>query len=338
MILANGHSTQYLTDLTDGKIPMGLGLGCELDLHLRFKFQQLNFFLGHDNVGKSYFMKWYFLALATQHGLTFTLFMDEDYHGRVMRDLIQMYTAKDYRALTHKEVRRAEMKIESLFKFIDNSKRYEPKELTDIFLESKTDVLLIDPWNSMKTDLSYGTNYEVLNDLKMITKNENKTIYANLHPHSASGRQGAVYPKDHQWSGQVRLPMKSDAEGGKPFANKADDFVVVHRLTSHPDLWKMTMLEVVKVKDTDTGGKPTLFETPIMLDYNFGHGFLVGMEKRDVIRRPNPPTAKPLPEVKVDAVASFKPDFDNERQLPPKDRINYDVWDGINKSVGYGID
>jgi hypothetical protein len=328
MILPNGHSTQYLSDLTDGKIPMGLGLDCALDDNLRFKRQQLNMFLGHDNVGKSYFMKWYFLALATQHGLNFCLFMDEDYHGRVMRDLIQMYTGNDYKSLTHQQVRRAEMKMEMHFKFIDNSKRYEPKEITDLFLDSKTDVLLIDPWNSLKTDLSYGSNYEVLNDLKMITKNENKTIYCNLHPHSASGRQGAVYPKEHQWSGQVRIPLKSDAEGGKSFANKADDFVVIHRLTSHPDLWMQTMIEVVKVKDTDTGGKPTMFEAPIMLDYNFGRGFLVGENKRDAIKRPTPPTAKPI-EIKPSVILTERHDFDNEKQLPPSDRKNVDVWDDL---------
>jgi hypothetical protein len=333
MILKSGHSTQYLTDYLDGKIKMGLGLDCELDDNLRFKRQQLNMFLGHDNVGKSYFMKWYYLALASQHGLQFCLFMDEDYHGRVMRDLVQMYTGKDFKSLTHKEVRRAEIRLEDWFKFIDNSQRYEPKQITDLFLESQTDVLLIDPWNSLKTDLSYGSNYEVLNDLKMITKNENKTIYANLHPHSASGRQGAVYPKDHQWAGQVRLPLKSDAEGGKAFANKADDFVVIHRLISDPLMWKQTLVEVVKVKDVETGGKPTMFEEPIMLDYNFGRGFLVGKERKDVIKRPTPPTTKPMPETNVDAVASFRFDFDNEKQLPPKDKKEFndpdDIWDTI---------
>jgi hypothetical protein len=333
MILPSGHSSKYLADYKDGKISMGLALGCALDDHLRFKRGQLNMFLGHDNVGKSYFMKWYFLALATIHGLKFTLFMDEDYHGRVMRDLVQMYTGTPFMSLTHQEIRKAEMKLEMHFQFIDNSKRYEPKQVTDLFLETESDVLLIDPWNALKMDMSYGDNYNVLNELKMITKTLDKSIYVNLHPTSASGRLGAVYPKDHQWSGQVRLPLKSDAEGGKAFANKADDFVVIHRLISHPDMWKHTLVEVVKVKDVDTGGKPTLFETPVMLDYNFGCGFLVGQERIDVIKRPTPPTTKPMPETKPDAVASFKPDFDNEKQLPPTDKKVFndpdDIWDTI---------
>jgi hypothetical protein len=347
MILPAGHSTKYLADYRDGKIAMGLGLDCELDNHLRFKRGQLNMFLGHDNVGKSYFMKWYFLALATNHGLTFCLFMDEDYHGKVMRDLVQMYTGKSFMDLHHKEIRRAEMKLEMHFKFIDNQKRYEPKEITSLFLDSDSDVLLIDPWNALKMDLTYGDNYNVLNELKMITKNTNKTIYVNLHPNSASGRLGAVYPKDHIWAGQVRLPLKSDAEGGKAFANKADDFVVIHRLISHPDMWMKTLVEVVKVKDVDTGGKPTLFETPVLLDYNFGRGFLVGSSRKDVIKRPEvkqakieekpvveeKPNLEPTQDLKNDfqSMAAFRPDFDN--QLPLSDRL--DPWDELNTKAGF---
>lgn len=283
MILNNGHSTRFLTDYRDGKIPFGLELGCKLDEHLVYKHNQLNIFLGHDNVGKSYFQLWYFLALATNHGLKFCLFMDENSSGKVMRDLIQMYTAKKFMELTHKEIRRAELKLEDYFKFIDNRKRYEPKELIDLFIQSKTNCLLIDPWNALKSDLSYSSNYDILNELKLVTKQENYSIYINAHPTSASGRMGAVYPNDHQWFGQVRIPLKSDIEGGKAFANKADDFVVIHRLVSHQDLWRFTLLEIVKVKDTDTGGKPTMYEQPIFLDYNFGKGLLINGV--DVIKR-----------------------------------------------------
>jgi hypothetical protein len=70
-------------------------------------------------------------------------------------------------------------------------------------------------------------------------------------------------------------PLKSDIEGGKAFPNKADDFIVVHRLPQHPDMWMYTMVEVLKVKDTDTGGKCTRLDVPILLDYNFGLGFKI---------------------------------------------------------------
>lgn len=283
MILNNGHSTQFLKDYRDGNIPFGLKLGCKLDEHLVYKHNQLNIFLGHDNVGKSYFQLWYFLALATNHDLKFCLFMDENSSGKVMRDLIQMYTAKKFMELTHKEIRRAEVKLENYFTFIDNTRRYEIKEVTDLFLKSGADCLLIDPFNALKTELTYSSNYEVLNELKLITKQSNYSIFINAHPVSATGRLSATYPKEHEWNGQVRIPLKSDIEGGKAFANKADDFIVIHRLISHEQLWMFTLLEVVKIKDTDTGGKPTFYEKPLFLNYNFGKGFLI--DGVDVIKR-----------------------------------------------------
>lgn len=291
MILNNGHSTQYLNDYLDGKIPTGLKLGCDLDDYYVHKQGQLNIILGHDNVGKTYFLEWYFLALATNHDLKFCLFMDENYQGKVMRDLIQMYAGKKFMELSYNDVRKYETILEQNFKFVDNTKRYTPHELLNIFDKAECDVHLIDPFNGLKTPMSYSSNYDVLNDLKHFTK-EGKTIYINAHPSSASGRRSAVYPEKHGWSGHVMPPLKSDIEGGKAFANKADDFLVVHRLTQHPDLWNYTMVEVTKIKDTDTGGKPTMLNEPMMLDYNFGLGFVI--RGKDVIKRLSSPSTKAI--------------------------------------------
>jgi hypothetical protein len=328
MILNNGHSTQFLNDYRNGKIPFGLKLNCALDEYLVYKHNQLNIFLGHDNVGKTYFQLWYFLALATNHDLTFCLFCDENSAGKIMRDLVQMYSNKPFMDLNHKEIRRAELKIEHHFKFIDNTKRYEPNQVIDLYLKSDCTTLLIDPWNSLKTDLSYSSNYDVLNDLKMVTKEGKHSIFVNAHPTSASGRLGAVYPKDHNWKGQVRIPFKSDIEGGKAFANKADDFVVIHRLTSHPELWHFTMIEVAKIKDTDTGGKPTFADTPIMLDYNFGMGLTCNGV--DVIKRPAAFQTKILPKQPTEDLNKFKNiNFDIENGIDKDDRFS--IWDTIKK-------
>ena len=291
MILNNGHSTKYLNDYLEGKVPSGLKLGCDLDDYYVHKQGQLNIILGHDNVGKTYFLEWYFLALATNHDLKFCLFMDENYQGKVMRDLIQMYAGKKFMELSYNDVRKYETILEQNFKFVDNTKRYTPDELLNIFNKAECDVHLIDPFNGLKTPMSYSSNYDVLNDLKHFTK-EGKTIYINAHPSSASGRRSAVYPEKHGWSGHVMPPLKSDIEGGKAFANKADDFLVVHRLTQHPDLWNYTMVEVTKIKDTDTGGKPTMLNEPMMLDYNFGLGFVI--RGKDVIKRLSSPSTKAI--------------------------------------------
>jgi hypothetical protein len=284
MILKDGHSTKYLEDYKNGLIPVGKGLGCQLDEFLLWKDSQLNLILGHDNVGKTYFIEWYFLANAVNNSLTSTIFMDENYHGKVMRDLVQIYTGKNFKDLHYREIRKAEMTLQCFFKFVDNSRRYTPDQMMDVFNESNTDNYLIDPFNALQTEMTYSANYEMLNKFKMFTKT-GKTMYINAHPSSASGRRNAIYPKGNQYAGHVMPPLKSDIEGGKAFPNKADDFIVVHRLPQHAEMWKYTMVEVVKVKDTDTGGKCTRLDVPVLLDYNFGLGFKIN--GIDPIQRPN---------------------------------------------------
>lgn len=302
MILQNGHSSQYLQDYKDGKIKQGLKLGIELDKYFVHKHGQLNIILGHDNVGKSYWIEWYFLALATTHNLKFCLFMDENYHGRIMRDLIQMYAGRPYKDLTYNEIKHHEIIIENNFKFIDNTRRYTPEQLLNIFSDAKCDVNLIDPFNGLDTPMSYSSNYEVLNMIKNFTKS-GQSVYINAHPSSASGRRGAVYSEKHDWSGHVMPPLKSDIEGGKPFNNKADDFLILHRLTQHETFWNKTMVEVVKVKDTDTGGLPTRLNDPVIFDYNKGLGFsCYGI---DSIRRPKYANGKVIKEIEPETNLPF---------------------------------
>lgn len=296
MILSKGHSTQYLKDYKAGRIPMGLGLGCDLDKHLVWKESQFNIILGHDNVGKTYFIEWYFLALATIHGMTFTLFMDENHAGKVFRDLIQMYAGKAFKDINDDELKYYEGVIDVHFKIVDNSKRYTPEELIQVFRDSNTDTYLIDPYNSLKMSMTYTTNYEVLNELKMFCKQTKKTIYMNAHPATASGRRATgTYATGHDFAGHIMPPVKADIEGGKPFGNKADDFIITHRLLKHATMWKYTMLEVDKIKDTDTGGKPTVMDLPILLDYNFGLGFKIN--GKDVIKRTKMPVKITAPSL-----------------------------------------
>ena len=58
MITQEGDCIQYLLDYKDGKIKDGLIIDCDLDEYIRFKPNQLNIILGHDNVGKTYFINW----------------------------------------------------------------------------------------------------------------------------------------------------------------------------------------------------------------------------------------------------------------------------------------
>jgi hypothetical protein len=176
MILKNGHATQYLNDFKEGKITQGLGIGCILDDYIRFKTKQLNIVLGHDNVGKTYFMEWYFLCLAINKGLKITIWAGENSSGQIMRDLIQMYTGKRFSDLSYSELRSAEVTLEYYFQFVDNSKMYKPKDMLDIIDSTECNIGFIDPFTGLDRGMTHSDNYEFLNNTRQFCNQTGKTI------------------------------------------------------------------------------------------------------------------------------------------------------------------
>lgn len=275
MIHKKGSHMQYLLNYKDGKIKMGLGIGTALDEHLRFKPRQLNIILGHDNVGKTYFTTWYFLTLSMHHNIRWCIWSGENNHGQIMRDMIQMLSGTDFKQLSYDEISMYSNRIEQYFDFVDNTQLYKPRDLLKLFSESDAHGCLIDPYTGLDRNMEYSETYRFLNDLRHFCNTTGKTVYINTHPISDAGRQGNIYPKEHHWAGHIKPPLKDHVEGGKPFNNRADDVIVLHRLVKHPDMQYYTLVGIEKVKDTDTGGKQTTLDQPILCEYNYGKGFRI---------------------------------------------------------------
>ena len=272
MLSKQGDSINYLLDYRNGKIKQGLEIGCKLDDYLRFKPKQLNIILGHDNVGKTYWINWYFLTLALKHGLTFCLWSGENQKGQVLRDMIQMYSGKPFKSLSEKEIMNHATYLEQFFTFVDNSNLYKPEDILKLFDESECKVGLIDPFTGLDRQMSYEGNYEFMNKAREFVNKTGMTIYINTHPNTESGRGGNVYAEGN-FKGNLKAPLKDHIEGGKAFSNRCDDFFVIHRLVKHETMKYVTWVNVEKVKDIETGGKHTGLEDPIYCDFNSGLGF-----------------------------------------------------------------
>lgn len=139
---------------------------------------------------------------------------------------------------------------------------------------------LVDPYNSLKIDLSgysklntHEYHYEAMSEIKAYGQKTNFGHYLTMHAYT-----GAARAKD----GEKKYPLapgKADTEGGNKFANKTDDFATVHRLVGHPTDFNVTEFHVRKIKETDTGGRPTPFDTPIKFElYKGGTGFIERLE------------------------------------------------------------
>src|SRR5688572_27898744 len=64
----------------------------------------------------------------------------------------------------------------------------------------------------------------------------------------------------------ILAPNKADAEMGVKKNNKADDFLIVHRIGNHPLKKFETQVHVQKIKSVETGGDRTTKDEPVILD------------------------------------------------------------------------
>ena len=270
----SGSALQYLLDYKDGKIKHGLELGNGLDEYLKFKRKQINIILGHDNVGKTYWVNWYFLALALKHNLKFIIWSGENQHGQILRDLVQMYAGINFKNLTHDEIKVYSAYLEQFFTFVKNDKLHKPEELLNIFEQSGCDVALIDPFTGLDRQMNYEGNYQFMNAARQFVNRTGMTLYINTHPNTESGRSSNIY-SEGEFKGHLKSPLKDGIEGGKAFLNRCDDMIVIHRLIKHDVMKYVTWVSVEKVKDVDTGGKHTGLNDPVYCEYNYGMGFKV---------------------------------------------------------------
>lgn len=275
----------YLQQVRDGTLPMGLSTGSPyMDKHFLFKKGSLVMVNGIDNVGKSVWMWWLLMLAAMYHGWRGIIFSSENTLGAFMRKMIQFYWGKPLvgkYAMSASEYETAKKFVEKHFKLIKAQEDlYNYKDIINMVkITMKTERLdygLIDPYNSLKIDLSgfsklntHEYHYEAFSELKAFGQQNNFGWFVNHHAVTNAARA-----KDGEKKYPV-APGKADTEGGQKVANKADEFLTIHRITQHPTEWMVTELHVRKIKDTETGGKPTPLEEPVKFEmYKGGCAFI----------------------------------------------------------------
>lgn len=275
---------QYLRDARDGKIKMGLSTGIPtLDAHFRFKEGNFVVVNGHDNVGKSSCM-WYLAILsAINHGWKWIVYSGENKSGYVKRKMLEFKYCKVISEFTDSELSEGNNWINEYFTVIANNDIYTYKHILAIakklFETKKYNAMLIDPYNSLFIEMDEFTklsthdyHYLATSEFRLFCHTYNCSVFLNCHAVTEALRR--VYSKDSTLSGYPMPPQKADTEGGGKFSNRADDFITIHRLVQHPDDWMWTEFHVRKIKEIETGGKPTPFGEPVRLRMiNKGIGF-----------------------------------------------------------------
>jgi hypothetical protein len=279
----------YLQSVIDGTLVHGLSTGMvTLDEYFLFKEGNLVMVNGHDNAGKSVVIWWLALVSAMYHGWNWIIFSSENTLGSFMRKMIQFYWGKTLSgnwSMSKEEYLTAKKFVEDHFSLIKSEEdMFNYKDIINMMKKSlkkkKYHAGMIDPYNSLKIDLSgfsklstHEYHYEALSDLKQFGRKTGMGLFINHHAVTE-----ALRAKDGEKKYPI-APQKADTEGGGKVANKADEFLTIHRITQHPTEWMITELHIRKIKDTDTGGRVTPIDNPVKLEmYKNGCAFVERVE------------------------------------------------------------
>lgn len=280
----------HLAAVRNGTLAMGKTTGIpSLDRYFLFKDANLVMVNGHDNSGKSVVMWYLGLLSAMYHGWNWAILSSENTVGAFMRKMIEFYWGKQLGgnyAMSDEEYREAKTFVEyHFFPIKAEEELYNYKDVINMFKKSakklqsegrQLNCALVDPYNSLKIDLSgfsklstHEYHYEALSELKMFGRKSGIGLYINHHAVTA-----ALRAKDGEKKYPI-APQKADTEGGGKNSNKADDFLTIHRIAQHPTDWMVTEIHVRKIKETETGGRVTPFDSPVKLEmYKNGCAFV----------------------------------------------------------------
>ena len=265
--------------VVDGTLPVGLetGLHC-LDNNFRFKRANFNVIGGHDNVGKTFVIMFLLMQSARLHGWKWFVVSVENSAGSLTRMLVEFYHKTAIKHLSQSQIMDAMIFIEKHFDIVDNQNSYNYLDVLamseKLWNAKKIDGVFIDPYNALELDegllKTYGDHnyhYRVTSAFRNFTKKHDCCIYLNCHAVTEALRRtwGKDNAPDTEVIGHPMPPKKSDIEGGGKFANRADDFLIIHRYTQHKSIYRVTEIHVVKTKETETGGKNTPLSEPIKL-------------------------------------------------------------------------
>lgn len=276
MIAHTKNIKDKILDIKYGRIKEGLKIGVpEIDEYLRFKKSNFNLIIGHANVGKTTIIIYLFVLWAIKHKLKFLIWSSENTPQSIVRKIIEFKMGLPIQEASEQQIADAINWCDFHFKVIDVEELYTYKQLmkeAELIKEAwNYDALLIDPYNSLSKDPklqkltgnSHDYDYQVASEFRLFAKKQEVTVFLNAHGVTNALRQ--VHPSGHEYEGLPKPLSMGDVEGGGKWGNRSDDIICIHRYTGHASDWMYSILSILKVKENETGGRPTPFDEPIKL-------------------------------------------------------------------------
>jgi len=285
-ISSDDEDFRWIDDYSQGRVEVGLDTGDEkLDEHFRYK-KEFVIVNGHSNVGKTTTMLYLIANSAVRHGWKWVLYSSENRTASIKMTLMQFAMDKKVADMTYLERKQAYKWVSDHFVVISNNQVYGYSDIIlfveKVMRQQPVDAIFVDPYNSLKLDMgqkgvsSHEYHYEAASEFLTFSKANDMAVWLNMHAVTEAQRRKGD-------DGLPIAPYAEDTEGGGKFVNRADCFLTIHRKVQSmdSDIRRMSELHVRKVRDVETGGRPTPLEDPYYLMMNLSHtGFTNRIGKR----------------------------------------------------------
>lgn len=296
MIAQSEGIKKKILDVKYGRVKEGLGIGIQgIDEYLRFKQGNFNLLIGHANTGKTTVICYLFVVWAIKHNLRFLIWSSENTPQSIVRKIIEFKMGLPIQKATDAQISDSVSWCDKHFKVIDVEDLYNYKQLIKEaqLIKDAWDYhgLLVDPYNSLSKDYTllkavggHEYDYQVASEFRMFAKNNNVTVFLNAHGVTEALRR--THSPSHDYANLSKPLSMADVEGGGKWGNRADDVICIHRYTSHPIEWMYSNLYVLKVKENETGGRPTPHEEPIRLKMKINNTGFEYMQQDILLNKP----------------------------------------------------
>ena len=289
-ISSDDEDFRWIDDYSQGKIELGLDTGDQqLDEYFRYK-REFVIINGHSNVGKTTTALYLIANAAIRHDWKWIIYSSENRTASVKMNLMQFAMDKKVGDMNYHERKQAYKWVQDHFVIISNNAVYSYSDII-VFMEKvmkqqDIDAIFVDPYNSLKLDMAntkigvHDYHYEAASEFLTFSKANNVAVWLNMHAVTEAQRRKGE-------DGLPVAPYAEDTEGGGKFVNRADCFMTIHRKVQSPDhnIRKMSEIHIRKVREVETGGRPTPLEEPHRMVMNLSHtGFHSWMGQRPLFK------------------------------------------------------
>tara|TARA_R110002073_G_scaffold197332_2_gene356463 strand:+ start:1512 stop:2447 length:936 start_codon:yes stop_codon:yes gene_type:complete len=265
---------RYAGNVFRNGLPKGVSTGIPtLDPHYKYRKGELDVIMGLANIGKTTTMFYLMLNASMRYGWKWLCYCPENEPvGDMISDIAEMFVGKSAdkdRAdrMSSTEFSTAIDWVLQHFTIITFEEQPTATQVLDAFEEQmevvKYDGCLIDPLNDLKVESGfskYDYYYNMLSSIRRFKQKHNVKFILTTHAGTAAARK-----RDDK--GRIPAPSMYDVEFGGMFANRTDNFIVIHRHLNS-EQWDITEIHVRKIKFQKLVGLPTQDDSPVSLKFS----------------------------------------------------------------------